>query len=63
MEERKDVSKSDKDFIKNYDVDGNKVYILEVDVEYPKIFLMFMVIFHFQLKERKFKNAMSLFVI
>ena len=47
MEERKNVSKFDKDFIKNYDVDGNKVYILEVDVEYPKIFLMFMVIFHF----------------
>ena len=26
----------DKDFIKNYDEDSDKVYILEVDVEYPK---------------------------
>ena len=32
----KDVSKFDEDFIKNYDVDSNKGYILEVDVEYPK---------------------------
>ena len=32
----KDLSKIDEDFIKNYDKDSNKVYILEVDVEYPK---------------------------
>ena len=34
----KDVSKIDEDFIKNYDKDSNKVYILKVDVEYPKHF-------------------------
>ena len=28
--------KFDEDFIKNYDEDSNKRYILEVDVEYPK---------------------------
>ena len=32
----KDLSKVDKDFIKNYDKDSDKEYILEVDVEYPK---------------------------
>ena len=32
----KNISKSDEKFIKNYDEDSNKVYILEVDVEYSK---------------------------
>ena len=34
----KNLSKFDKDFIKNYDEDTNKGYILEVVVEYPKKF-------------------------
>ena len=33
---KKNVSKSYEEFIKNYDEDNNKGYILEVDVEYPK---------------------------
>ena len=33
-----DLSKIDEDFIKNYDKDNDKGYILEVDVEYPKNF-------------------------
>ena len=32
----KNISKSDEKFIKNYDEDSNKVYILKVDVEYSK---------------------------
>ena len=32
-----DLSKIDEDFIKNYNKDSVKGYILEVDVEYPKI--------------------------
>ena len=32
----KNVSKIDEDFIKNYDEDSDKGYILEVDLEYPK---------------------------
>ena len=32
----KDLSKIDEDFIKNYDKNSDKGYILEVDVEYPK---------------------------
>ena len=35
----KKFSKFDEDFIKNYDVDSEKGYILEVDVDYPKNFL------------------------
>ena len=33
---KKDLSKIDEDFIKNYDKGCDKVYILEVDVKYPK---------------------------
>ena len=33
---RENVSKFDKDVIKNYDEDSNKGYILEVDVKYPE---------------------------
>ena len=32
----KDLSKIDKDFIKNYYENSDKGYILEVDVKYPK---------------------------
>ena len=32
----KNVYKFDEDFIKNYDEDSNKGYLLEVGVEYPK---------------------------
>ena len=32
----KNVSNFDEEFMKNYDEDSNKGYILEVDVEYPK---------------------------
>ena len=32
----KELSKFNKDFIKNYDENSNKGYILKVDVEYPK---------------------------
>ena len=31
-----DLSKCNANFIKNYDENSNKGYILEVDVEYPK---------------------------
>ena len=32
----KNVSKFDKSFVKNYDEDSSKGYILEVDVDYSK---------------------------
>ena len=34
--EKDDISKFDEKFIKNYDENTNKAYILEVDVKYPK---------------------------
>ena len=34
--EKDDISKFDEKFIKNYDENSDKGYILEVDVEYPK---------------------------
>ena len=33
---KKNMSKFNEDFIKNYDEDGDKGYVLDVDVEYPK---------------------------
>ena len=33
---KKYISKFNENFIKNYDEDGDKRYIFEVDVEYPK---------------------------
>ena len=33
---RKKASKFTEEFVKNYDEDSNKGYILEVDVKYPK---------------------------
>ena len=36
LNEKKNVSKFDEDFIKIHDEDSNKGYILEVNNEYPK---------------------------
>ena len=33
---KKNVSKFEEVFIKNYDKDSNERYVFEVDVEYPK---------------------------
>ena len=33
---KKNVSKFDEEFVKNYDEDSNGGYIFVVDVEYPK---------------------------
>ena len=38
---KKNVSKFDGDFIKDYDKGSNKEYILEVDIEYPKAITYF----------------------
>ena len=58
----KNVSKLNAGFIKNYDVDCNKGYILEVDVEYSKNLLNLHGYLPF-LAERKWWNAISLFAI
>ena len=40
------LSQFNEGFINKYDENSDKRYILEVDVEYPKIYLIFIKIFH-----------------
>ena len=54
----------DKDFIKNYNENSNKGYILEVDVEYPKSLLNLHSNLPFLAERKKIKKMLkSLFVI
>ena len=46
-----DISIFTEEFIKNYDEDSDKGYIFVVDVEHPEIFISYMVIYYFYLKE------------
>ena len=60
----KNVFRFDEDFIKNYDEDSNKEYILEIDVEYPKNLLNLHSDLPFLAERKKIKNnTISLFVI
>ena len=45
------MSKINEEFIKNYDEDSDKGYILKVDVRYPKKYMVCMRIYHSYLKE------------
>ena len=47
----KDMSKFTKEFMKNYDEDSGKGYILEVDVKYPKNCMIYIAICRFHQKE------------
>ena len=47
----KNMLKFNEDFIKSYDEDSDKGYILEVNVKYPKIYMICIVICHFYLEE------------
>ena len=62
FEWEENIHKFNEDFIQNYDENGNEGYILKVDDECPKNCLIFIVIYHFYLKERKLKSVTSLFV-
>ena len=57
----KNVSKFDEDFIKNYDVNSNKGYILEVDIEYPKNLLNLHGNLPFLAEKKKIKKCKKLF--
>ena len=39
------------EFIKSYDEDSDKGYILGVDAEYPKKYIVYIMTYHFYLKE------------
>ena len=59
----KNVSKFEKDFIKSYDEDSDKGYILEVDTEYPKNLLILQSDLPFLSVRMKIKNSISQFTI
>ena len=42
-----DTSKINEEFINNYNENSNKGYIIEVDVKYPKNYMIYIVIYHF----------------
>ena len=52
------LSEFDERFIRNYNENNDKGYILTVDVEYPKNLFNL----QFYLKERRLKNTRNLFV-
>ena len=58
----KQLSEFDERFRKNYDENNDKGYILQVVSNTQKIYFIFIMIYHFYLKERKWKNARNLFV-
>ena len=60
---KKNVSKFDENFIKNYDEDSNNGYIFEVDIEYSKQLLNCHSDSPFLSDRMKIKNEISLFVI
>ena len=45
------TSEINEEFIKNYDENNDKGYILEVDVKCPKNYTIYIVIYHSYLKE------------
>ena len=57
-----ELSQFNEDFIKDYDEESDEGHFLEVDVEYPKICIVFIMIYHFYSKGIELKNLISLFV-
>ena len=45
------TSQFNEDFIKNYNEESDEGYFLEVDVQYPKNYMNFKMIYHFYLRE------------
>ena len=48
-----DLSRFNEDFIKNYNENSDIGYFIEVDVEYPKNYLVLIKIYYFYRKEKK----------
>ena len=47
----------------NYDENGNGGYIREVDVKYPKHYMVYIMIYHFYQTEWKLINVINLYAI
>ena len=60
---KKNESKYNEKFIKNYDEDNDKGYILEVEVITLEDLIIFIVIYNSYQKEWKLINAVSLYAI
>ena len=56
---KKNVSKFEKDFIKSYDENSDKGYILDVDIEYPINLLSLQSDLPFLSVRMKIKNSIS----
>ena len=63
FERMDDLSNFNEDFIKNYDENSDKGYFLEVDIDYPKHYLNYIVTYHFYLNEKKLVKQKNLFVV
>ena len=55
-----ETSQFNEDFIKNYNEESNKGYFLEVDVQYPKNYMNFIMTYYFYQKEWKLEKQKSL---
>ena len=58
-----DVSRFNEDFIKNYNENSYVEYFLEVDVEYPKNYLILIKTLHFYQKDKNQKKQKHFFVV
>ena len=58
-----DVSRFNEDFIKNYNENSYVEYFLEVDVEYPKNYLILIKTQHFYQKDKNQKKQKHFFVV
>ena len=56
----KGTSQFNEDFIKNYNVERDEGYLLQVDVQILKKYINFIMIYHFYQKEWKLKKSESL---
>ena len=62
VKQKKIFSKFNEDFIKKYEENSNTGYFLEVDIDYPKGYLVVIKIYHFYPKEKRLKKSKNLFV-
>ena len=54
------LSKFNEKFIKNYNENSDKGYFLEVDIKYPKNYLILIKIYHFYQKKKKMEKVKKL---